>query len=132
MDIYTYVALSNPYQAKSIVHKYGYSTKNVKNESDLGVCLKKIVAYEGENAFNDVLDSHPDKNVLIEKFSSENKKEANFSNANGSGCGCKGNHDMQYMNFVGNENQNKNTTKEIGIIIIASALLLASAIIVKK
>jgi hypothetical protein len=36
------------------------------------------------------------------------------------------------MNFVGNENQNKSSTKEIGIIIIASALLLASAIIVKK
>jgi hypothetical protein len=129
MDIYTYVASSNPYQAKAIIHKYGYSAKNVKDESDLGICLKKVVAYEGENAFNDVLDSHPDKNVLIEKYSSENKKEANFSNANG--CGCKS-HDMQYMNFVGNENQNKSSTKEIGIIIIASALLLASAIIVKK
>jgi hypothetical protein len=129
MDIYTYVASSNPYQAKAIIHKYGYSAKNVKDNSDLGICLKKVVAYEGENAFNDVLDSHPDKNVLIEKFSSENKKEANFSNANG--CGCKS-HDMQYMNFVGNESQNKSSTKEIGIIIIASALLLASAIIVKK
>jgi hypothetical protein len=129
MDIYTYVASSNPYQAKAIIHKYGYSAKNVKDNGDLGICLKKVVAYEGENAFNDVLDSHPDKNVLIEKFSSENKKEANFSNANG--CGCKS-HDMQYMNFVGNENQNKSSTKEIGIIIIASALLLASAIIVKK
>lgn len=129
MDIYTYVASCNPYQAKAIIHKYGYSTTNVKNEGDLGICLKKIVAYEGENAFNDVLDSHPDRNVLIEKYSAENKKEANFSNANG--CGCKS-HDMQYMNFVGNENQNKSSTKEIGIIIIASALLLASAIIVKK
>jgi len=129
MDIYTYVASSNPYQAKAIIHKYGYSAKNVKDNGDLGICLKKVVAYEGENAFNDVLDSHPDKNVLIEKFSSENKKEANFSNANG--CGCKS-HDMQYMNFVGNDNQNKSSTKEIGIIIIASALLLASAIIVKK
>lgn len=129
MDIYTYVASSNPYQAKAIIHKYGYSAKNVKDNGDLGICLKKVVAYEGENAFNDVLDSHPDKNVLIEKYSSENKKEANFSNANG--CGCKS-HDMQYMNFVGNENQNKSSTKEIGIIIIASALLLASAIIVKK
>jgi hypothetical protein len=132
MDIYTYVALANPYQAKAIIHKYGYSSKNVKNQSDLGICLKKVVAYEGENAFNDVLDSHPDRNVLIEKYNSENKKEANFSNANGSGCGCKSNQDMQYMNFVGNENQNKNSSKEIGIIIIASALLLASAIIVKK
>ena len=131
MDIYTYVASSNPYQAKAIIHKYGYSTKNVKDDGDLGICLKKVVAYEGENAFNDVLESHPDKNVLIEKYISENKKEANFSNANGS-CGCKSNHDMQYMNFVGNENQNKSSTKEIGIIIIASALLLASAIIVKK
>jgi hypothetical protein len=129
MDIYTYVASSNPYQAKAIIHKYGYSAKNVKDNGDLGICLKKVVAYEGENAFNDVLDSHPDKNVLIEKYSSENKKDANFSNANG--CGCKS-HDMQYMNFVGNENQNKSSTKEIGIIIIASALLLASAIIVKK
>ena len=119
MDIYTYVASSNPYQAKAIIHKYGYSAKNVKDNGDLGICLKKVVAYEGENAFNDVLDSHPDKNVLIEKFSSDNKKEANFSNANG--CGCKS-HDMQYMNFVGNDNQIKGSSKELGIIIVASAL----------
>ena len=68
MDIYTYVAACNPYQAKSILHKYGYSTKGVKHEGDLGVCLKQLVAYEGEDAFHDVLDSHPDKGVIMERF----------------------------------------------------------------
>jgi hypothetical protein len=127
MDIYTYVASSNPYQAKSILHKYGYSAKDIKDEKDLGICLKKLVSYEGEDAFIDILESHPDKGVIIEKYNADNKK-VEYKNADG-GCGCK-NHDKQYMNFVGNPESK--SSKEIGVYIIATALILAVAIISKK
>ncbi len=130
MDIYTYIAASNPYQAKSILHKYGYSAQNVRTESDLGQCLKKLVAYEGEDAMNDVLDSHPDKGIIIEKYHSENKsKELNFSG--GCDCGCKGNRETVYHNFSGVEGMSK-SAKETSVFILAAALLLAAAIIVKK
>ena len=135
MDIYTYVATSNPYQAKSILHKYGYSAKDVQNEADLGVCLKKLVAYEGQNAFNDVLSSHPDKEVLVEKYLVDNKSnKPEYKNYDG-GCSCGSCNSKRndYMKFSGALETASNKSKsEIGLFIIASALLLATAIISKN
>lgn len=130
MDIYTYVASCNPYQAKSILHKYGYSTKGVSNERDLGVCLKQLVAYEGEDAFHDVLDSHPDKGVIVEKYGME-KKATEYKNCDGGSCNCR-HHERQYMNFSGSDALGGKSTKEVSTYILAAALLLAAAIIVKK
>jgi hypothetical protein len=131
MDIYTYVATCNPYQAKSILHKYGYSAKNIKSENDLGVCLKQLVASEGEDAFIDVLESHPDKGVIIEKYVSENKKD-DYKNQSGS-CGCNHAMERHYMNFNGqNDNRQSSVTKETNVFILAAALMLAAAIIVKN
>jgi hypothetical protein len=132
MDIYTYVATSNPYQAKSILHKYGYSAKDVQTEEDLGVCLKKLVAYEGQDALNDVLQSHPDKNIILEKYASDNKEtKTEYKNCDG-GCSC-GSKRNEYMNFSGAIDSVSNKSKnEIGLFIIASALLLATAIISKN
>ena len=131
MDIYTYIAASNPYQAKAILHKYGYKMQNVRTESDLGQCLKKLVAYEGEDALQDILESHPDRGILVEKYGSENKSnDVNFSG--GCKCGCHGgNAELMYRNFTGSEGGSK-TVKEVGVYIIAASLLLAAAIIVKK
>jgi len=133
MDLFTYVASSNPYQAKAILHKYGYSIVDAKDEKDLGICLKKLVAYEGEKALHDILESHPDKGVILEKFSSEKKSDS--KNCDGGGCSCHSCRmkELQYMNFSGNQdNQNNRSVKEVGIFVISAALLLAAAIIVKK
>jgi hypothetical protein len=132
MDLFTYVASSNPYQAKAILHKYGYSIANVKDESDLGVCLKKLVAYEGEDAFNDILESHPDKNVLVEKYCTE--KKSDYNNCSGGSCNCHScrSKEFQYMNFSGQDQQSSKSVKEISVYILSAALLLAAAIISKK
>ena len=128
MDLYTYVASSNPYQAKSILHKYGYSAKDVRNEKDLGVCLKKLVSYEGEGAFMDVLDSHPDKGVIIEKYLSEQKRE--YKNADGD-CGCSGKKDdTQHTNFIGSGESK--SARDLSLIIISASLVIAFAIMSKK
>ena len=133
MDLFTYVASSNPYQAKAILHKYGYSIVDAKDEKDLGICLKKLVAYEGEKALNDILDSHPDKGVILEKYSTDKKSDS--KNCDGGSCSCQSCRmkELQYMNFSGNQdNQNNRSVKEVGIFVISAALLLAAAIIVKK
>ena len=133
MDIYTYIAESNPYQAKSILHKYGYSATNIKDYSDLGVCLKKLVAAEGEDAFNDILDSHPDKGVILEKYSAP--KKDNYNNHDGSECNCPNcRRHNGYMNADGAANTTppSQVAKETSVFILAAALLLAAAIIVKK
>lgn len=139
MDIYTYISTSNPYQAKAILHKYGYSTTGVKDAEDLGACLKQLVAYEGENAFNDILSSHPDMGVIVEKYNSEKKENFmnyNGNNQNGCNCGCSGcgkQSDRNYNNFSGDAAANMTkSSKEVSAFILAAALMLAAAIIVKK
>lgn len=146
MDIYTYIASSNPHQARALLYKYGYEPQNVCDESDLGLCLKKLVAYEGEDAFNEILTHHPDTNVIIEKYrkDKEPEKENNFLNVSGNpyampmnpnymGCGC-GNRDRNFVNASGNSDEAKSekSKTEVSVFIIASALMLAAAIIVKK
>jgi hypothetical protein len=128
MDLYTYVAGSNPYQAKAIIHKYGYSTTNVKSPEDLGVCLKKVVSFEGENAFFDVLESHPDKGVLVERY----YKKEDYKNYSGD-CGCSKSKE-NYTNASGGDAENKQTSivGQTSVFILAAALLLAAAIIVKN
>lgn len=126
MDLYTYIANNNPYQAKSILHKFGYSFNNIKTDNDLGLCLKQLVAREGENAFNDILQNHPDKGVIIESFLNENKDDYQKK----SNCNCS---EKNFMNFNGqNDNRNSNISKETNVFILAAALILAAAIIVKN
>ena len=132
MDLYTYVATSNPYQAKAILHKYGYSMQNVRNESDLGVCLRKLVAYEGEGAFSDILDSHPDKNVIVEMYGNKTKLDGTCKNGQCDCSSCKAKEIQQYLNFSGTNETTNKSIKEFSIYILSAALLLAAAIISKK
>jgi hypothetical protein len=130
MDIYTYVASSNPYQAKAILHKYGYSIRNAKTGTDIGQCLKDLVVYEGEDAFKDILESHPDKGVILEVYQTKQTNECKGGSCSCPKCITK---EIQYMNFSGkDEEKSGRSIREVSIFILASALLLASAIIVKK
>jgi hypothetical protein len=127
MDLYTYTATNNPHLAKSLLHKFGYSANNVKTNEDLGICLRQLVSQEGESAFFDILENHPDKGVIIEMYNSQNK-ENNKKDYNSCSC-CQKN----YMNFSGQaENKPSSISKETSVFILASALILAAAIISKK
>lgn len=131
MNIYTYISSCNPYQAKAILHKYGYSTTNVKDSKDLGDCLKKLVGKEGECALNDIIDSHPDKGIIIEKYCSEKSLNKNIEFVG---------NENRFMNLDGTTSTTPTSTiypvsqsvKETNVFILAAALLLAAAIIVKK
>jgi hypothetical protein len=135
MDLYTYVATSNPYQAKAILHKYGYSATGVKNNADLGICLKKLVSSEGEDALNDILECHPDKGILLERFATVKEAKDSSKNCSGEGCNCKSHtQEKAYMNFsgIGEKQSPSAIAQQTSIFILAAALLLAAAIIVKN
>lgn len=66
MDIYNYVAGTNPQGAKQIIESFGYK---VKNRHNMGGNLKELVKNEGEPALKMILDNHPDKDVILEVFS---------------------------------------------------------------
>ena len=63
MNVFKYVAESNPNGAVQIINSFGY---DVRNTSDLGKSLSELVAEVGEPAFKKVMDNHPDKDVILE------------------------------------------------------------------
>lgn len=140
MNAYQYIADNNPAFAKGICQKYGYGVVGVKSKADLGICLQSLIAQEGEPALMDVMNAHPDKEIILEMFG---KHKESYSNADGSGekggcgCGCGGSKEKQspqpanFMNADGGaENQHKNTTTTIiSIALLSASLFLAAAII---
>lgn len=130
INMYSYVAASNPYFAKSLLHKFGYV---VEKDQPLGSALQQLVAYEGEPALMAIVENNPDKELFMEYFEkSMPKKEAD--------CGCNnGNNKLfDYMNFSGQIQaaaqlqENKKTTTETSLMVLAGAMLIAFAIISKK
>jgi len=71
MNVYQNIAYNNPDAANEICKKYGYY--QVENVDELAYCLQKIVADEGESAFAEIMNLHPDKDVILELF--EKKSE---------------------------------------------------------
>jgi len=141
MNIYTYVAESNPSMAKAICHKYGYKITGVQNKKDLGICLEQLVAKEGEPALQDIVDNHPDKDLIVEMHQSETKLGMDgvvTTKRGGCGCSCKcncGNKKYDdFVNYIGEESQMRNASSinQTNSIIIASAFLLGAAILAKK
>ena len=71
MNVYLYIAQSNPDAANEVCKKYGYF--EIENLDELSYCLQTIVAQNGESSLQEVLAMHPDKEVLLEIF--EKKKD---------------------------------------------------------
>lgn len=117
VNIFEYIAQSDPYAAKAICGKYGYELQNVQSNSDLAVCLSQLVAEVGEPAMRDILSQHPDKDVILEAFSSGSPS---------ADCGCKKSKKDAYMP------QPSSQVKDSHFMIFAGALLLAAAIIAKN
>lgn len=140
MNVYKYVAESNPNGAVQIINSFGYE---VANKSDLGRSLSELVAEVGEPAFKKVIDYHPDKDVILEIYST-NDDDKNKS------CSCKacrnnnnGDEYLQYLNLSGSgkfadeKSTNTNTgthllANQTNVILVVSALFIATALILKK
>ena len=133
MNVFHYIAETNPYAAKSVCHSLGYKISNVKNSEDLGNCLQKIVAQEGEEGFKKVMEHHPDKDVLVELFGKPEREYVNATgNESGCRCGCHnpmGYHHEHYLSFDG-KSENRSVS-QANTFIIAAALILAVAVISK-
>lgn len=143
MNIYTYVANSNPSMAKAICHKYGYKISGVQSKDDLGLCLEQLVAKEGETALIDIVNNHPDKDLIVE-ITEKNKPvvQENTMQLVGSSNYQSLQQQRQYadfMNFMGEDIKTKeshsvtnNIAAQTNTFLLASAFLLGVAIISRK
>lgn len=118
MDIYEYVALSDEYGTRAICNKYGVDTSMVETSEQMSYCLQQVVGEYGESAMVDILNLHPDKDLIIETFGKEKKKS----------CGCS---DAKSDNALSAVASSFSSIKESHLFIFAGAMLIAAAIISK-
>ena len=128
MDVYRYIAESNPNRAQSIIESFGYEYSSTP---DLG--LSQLVAKVGEPALRRVMESHPDKEILLEIF-------AENSNAVKCGCGCGNKRQEGFLNASGGtevakekDNSSSNMiAQQTNAMILVSALFIFTALMIKK
>jgi hypothetical protein len=142
MNVFKYVAESNPNGAVQIINSFGY---DVRNTSDLGKSLSELVAEVGEPAFKKVMDNHPDKDVILELYATEKTDDKEEKS-----CGCDScknrrriEDNLQYLNITGagkfaDEKSSTSTTNthllanQTNVILVVSALFIATALILKN
>ena len=73
MNVYTYIVECNPNEAYEICKKYGFF--NIQSTEEMAKCLETIIANEGEDAFKEMMELHPDKEVIVELFSQKKNDE---------------------------------------------------------
>ena len=147
MNVYEYVADSNPRIAEQIMNSFNY---DIINSPDMG--LSQLVDKVGEPALIKVMENHPEKEIILELFS---KKEDDKGYNNSGTCGCDScrnknrhgndNEHLNYLNVTGNQKvaQTPNTpandstqthllANQTNVILVVSALFIATALILKN
>lgn len=140
MNLYTYVANCNPHAAKAICHKFGYRVANVKSKDDLAECLRSLVAEEGESALKEVIDNHPDKEIILELYGTPKGDQffgldgtvVNKQPSHGCSCGCSSKAQCKGDNFMNADASQTRLASQTNVIIVAAAFFLAVAILSKK
>jgi hypothetical protein len=124
MNVYLYIAQSNPDAANEICKKYGYF--EIENLDELSHCLQTIVAQNGESSLQEVLSLHPDKDVLLEIFDKKKDEpiaEAQIIAPTISDCSCN----SSKMNAEGSVPSS--TVNQTNTYIIVGALIVSFAIL---
>ena len=124
MDVFEYLSFSekNLGQVIEFCNKFGYYPNN---EQELTSCLQKIVAKEGETAFKDLMQLHPDKEVILELFEKKEEVQPIMERERSRDCSCM-------MNADGSTASNQNFASQTNLIILVSAMIVSIAIISMK
>jgi hypothetical protein len=133
MNIYEYIATSNPQVAQGLISRYGYQAQ-AETTQDLGDCLEQLVAQEGEPAMRDIAAIHPDKDLILEEFGSG--MTVNGSGQLSSDCGCAkcrgaGKVSESYIHAAAKD-QNFFHMNQAGMFIIGGLIVVTLAIISTK
>ena len=125
MDVYKYVAESNPIGTQGIIESFGYEHANTP---DMG--LSQLVARVGEPALKKVMENHPDKEIILEMFGTNQDTTCK--------CGCNSKRHEGFLNANGGEvaKEKESTSSMIAqqtnAMILVSALFIFTALMIKK
>jgi hypothetical protein len=125
--MYEYIANTNPRGAKEIIQSYGYK---VVNPRSMGANLRMLVAQEGEPALRNIVELHPDKEIILEVMGSDNKN--NFLGADGlSGLGLIAENNKNQQAQLQSSDSTKLAMQTNALVMVA-AIIIAAAIITNK
>ncbi len=127
MSVYQYVADNDPKGAEIIINSFGYEVTDRRN---LGKSLSELVSQVGEPALVKVMEYHPDKDILLELYSKDEKDT----------CSCprcrNTQRNEQYFNASGSEapKEVKQDTiaHQTNVILVVATLFIVTALIYKK
>ena len=134
-----YIALANPYEACELCTQYGLEV-NAENPEGISDALSIIVAENGEAGLKDVMEIHPDKQVILE-LSAKAKKFMNFNGTGHDGecqnCGAEKFYHRTYPNspiLMAASGDTTATTSAIqtqtGVMMQQSTLLVVGVVVI--
>lgn len=134
ITVYDYIAANDPTGTEAICNKYGYSLQNMRDSQDLAQCLAELVNEEGEPALTDILSIHPDREVLLQKFSGEQPTPNGNNKCKCGNCSGKGvtNQYIEQAHQTAGYGLSMLTSNPAGLFIIGGVILLSLAIITKN
>lgn len=127
MNVYSYIAESNPDACFEICKKYGFF--QVADLNEMSETMQTIVGKGNEEALKDIMDLHPDKGVILELFEKgENgamtKAECDTKlNADGLGLRLRRRRMMMGVDASKGSASQTNTYILVGAIIVALAIV---------
>jgi hypothetical protein len=124
MNVYYYIADSNSDAANKVCNKYGYH--QIQSIDELAYCLQEIVANEGEGALKEIMELHPDKDVVLELF--EKKSEivpTTDMEQPKKDCSCM-------LNADGTSQGNQGIASQTNLMILVAAMIVSISIISMK
>ena len=142
MNVYLYIAENNPDAAYEICKKYGYF--NVQSIEELADSLQAIVAEHGQDSLQEVLEIHPEKDVILELFDKKKvdeepsveelvtkilKQDRQMERERARDCSCMKSADATSTNSA---NTNSSIVNQTNTYILVGALIVSLAIISMK
>ena len=127
MNVFQNIAYSNSDSALKICNKYGYY--QIQSEEELANCLQNIVAVKGESALKEIMEIHPDKDVIIELFETKQEKKEPMETENKKECSCMANADG---NAIANQSGVSGIASQTNLLILVAAIIVSISIISMK
>jgi hypothetical protein len=132
MNIYEYIARSNPQGVRMVIQQFGY---RITDNRKMGDNLRMLVAQEGEPALREIAKLHPDRDLILEVFNEPKEEKP---------CSCK-----DKENFLGadatlssavlannqQQNQASDSTKlamQTNTLVFLATAIIVTALIVNK
>ena len=128
MNVYQNIANTNPDAANDVCRKYGYY--QIRSIDELAYSLQCIVADEGESSFKEIMQLHPDKDVILELFETKCEENIPIMMEQKRDCSCMMN--AEGASSTSNIMAKSGIASQTNMIILVAAMIVSISIISMK